>query len=181
MVAARDKLAAFQSGSYTPTGNAERLGIAEWCKIKKLYHTAASLYATAFAADPKLADDLRAGAGHRYDAACFASLAAAGQGDDAAKLDDTKRSTPAATDPRLAEGRPGGLGQRSRLRPAPGSTGRRADSESLAEGPRPGRHPRRGSPGQTPADEQKAFTQLWADVAALLNKAQNPATKESKP
>ncbi len=32
-----------------------------------------------------------------------------------------------------------------------------------------------------PAHEQKAFTQLWADVAALLQKAQTPATKESKP
>ncbi len=32
-----------------------------------------------------------------------------------------------------------------------------------------------------PADDQKAFTQLWADVAVLLKKAQTPATKESKP
>ncbi len=51
---------------------------------------ATGLYAAAFAADPKLADDLKAG--HRYNAACFASLAAAGQGEDAAKLDDAERT-----------------------------------------------------------------------------------------
>ena len=32
-----------------------------------------------------------------------------------------------------------------------------------------------------PADEQKAFTQLWADVAALVKKAEVPTAKEGKP
>jgi tetratricopeptide (TPR) repeat protein len=85
LAATRDKFAAFQKGSYTPASNAERLVLAEWCQIKKLHHAATRLYAAAFAADPKLADDLRAG--HRYNAACYAALAAAGQGEDAAKLD----------------------------------------------------------------------------------------------
>jgi hypothetical protein len=31
-----------------------------------------------------------------------------------------------------------------------------------------------------PEDEQKAFTQLWADAAALLKKAETPSTKEDK-
>ena len=31
-----------------------------------------------------------------------------------------------------------------------------------------------------PADERAAFTQLWADVAALLKKAGTPAAKEDK-
>lgn len=31
-----------------------------------------------------------------------------------------------------------------------------------------------------PADEQKAFTQFWADVAALLKKAEAAATKGDK-
>jgi len=75
-LAARDKLPAFQNGSYTPASNAERLGLAGWCQIEKLNHTATRLYAAAFAADPKLADDLEAG--HRYNAACYAALAAAG-------------------------------------------------------------------------------------------------------
>src|SRR5262249_46903844 len=44
----------------------------------------------AFAAEPKLADDL--GAAHRYDAAVIAALAAAGKGEDAAKLEDEGRA-----------------------------------------------------------------------------------------
>jgi hypothetical protein len=31
------------------------------------------------------------------------------------------------------------------------------------------------------ADERAAFTQFWADVAALLKKAKTPAKKEGKP
>src|SRR5262249_4737818 len=57
IAAARDRFAAFQNGSYTPASNEERLGLAEWCRIKKLYDTATGLYAAAFDADPKLADD----------------------------------------------------------------------------------------------------------------------------
>jgi serine/threonine protein kinase/tetratricopeptide (TPR) repeat protein len=90
LAAARDKLPAFQNGSYTLASNDERLGLVEWCQIKKLPHTASRLYAAAFAADPKLADDL--GAGHRYNAACFAALAAAGRGEDASMLDDKERA-----------------------------------------------------------------------------------------
>ncbi|HTU90936.1 MAG TPA: tetratricopeptide repeat protein, partial [Gemmataceae bacterium] len=90
LTAARDKIPAFQNGSYTPTSNAERLGLAEWCQIKKLHHTATRLYTAVFAADPKLADDLTVA--HRYNAACYAALAAAGQGEDAAKLDDKEKA-----------------------------------------------------------------------------------------
>jgi hypothetical protein len=31
-----------------------------------------------------------------------------------------------------------------------------------------------------PAEEQKAFAQLWADVAALLKEGQTPAPKEGE-
>src|SRR5262249_58330209 len=50
---------------------------------------AAGFAAEAFAADPKLADDLKAA--HRYDAARHAALAAAGQGEDAGKLGGSER------------------------------------------------------------------------------------------
>jgi serine/threonine-protein kinase len=88
LAAARDKLPAFQNGSYTPGSNAERLDLAEWCIVKKQYRTAARLYAAAFAADPKLGDDLKAG--RRYDAACCAALGAAGQG--VTNLDDKEKA-----------------------------------------------------------------------------------------
>jgi serine/threonine-protein kinase len=52
----------------------------------KYYATAAQLYAVAFAADAKLADDLKEA--HRYHAARAAARAGCGQGEDANKLDD---------------------------------------------------------------------------------------------
>jgi serine/threonine-protein kinase len=70
--------------------DAECLEFAGFCKSTKRYAAAARLYADAFAADPQLAVDLRAG--HRYNAACCASLAAAGQGTDAPKPDDKGRA-----------------------------------------------------------------------------------------
>jgi tetratricopeptide (TPR) repeat protein/tRNA A-37 threonylcarbamoyl transferase component Bud32 len=89
LAAARDKLSAFQNGSYDPASNEERLVLAEWCQIKQLQRTSARLHAEAFAADPKLAENLEAA--HRYNAACFAALAAAGKGADADGLDDQER------------------------------------------------------------------------------------------
>jgi hypothetical protein len=50
----------------------------------------ASLSATAFAANPLLATFVANG--HRYNAACSAALAAADQGEDAAKLDDAAKA-----------------------------------------------------------------------------------------
>ncbi len=90
LAGARDKLPAFKGGSYTPPSNDERLVLAEWAQIQKLYRTSTRLYAEAFAADPKLAENLEAA--HRYNAACFAALAAAGKGTDAAELDDQERA-----------------------------------------------------------------------------------------
>ena len=156
-------------GHYKPTTNDERLGLVEWCQIKKLNHTAAGLYAAAFAADPKLADDLKAG--HRYNAACFAALAAAGQGEDAAKLDDKERT-------RLRKQALDWLRADLALRTKQLETGKPADR---AEVQQTMRHWQKDTDlagirdaaalAKLPADEQKAFTQLWADVAALLKKA----------
>jgi serine/threonine-protein kinase len=78
------KLPAFRKGEYQPQDNTERLALVDACRAKTLFLTAARLCADAFAADPKLAADLKAG--HRYNAARYAALAAAGEGNDAAQL-----------------------------------------------------------------------------------------------
>jgi Tfp pilus assembly protein PilF len=70
--------------------NRERLGLIEVCNLKRLYLTAARYYADAFSADAQVADDLKAS--HRYNAACAAALAAAGQSKDTPKLDDKERT-----------------------------------------------------------------------------------------
>jgi serine/threonine-protein kinase len=57
--------------------------------FQKRYGEATRLYAEAFAADPKLADDLTRG--NRYDAACAAALTAAGQGKDPAPPNEKER------------------------------------------------------------------------------------------
>jgi tetratricopeptide (TPR) repeat protein len=170
MAAVRGKLPAFLEGTYTPASNEERLDLAEWCQIKKLNHTAAGLYAAAFAADPKLADDLKTG--HRYNAACDAALADAGQGADAAKLDDKERTRLrqqaldwlkadlAARRNRLDSGPPQG-------RPAIVKTLRHRQQDPDLAGIRDA-----ASLAKLPAEEQKAFNQLWNDVAVLLKKAE---------
>jgi tetratricopeptide (TPR) repeat protein len=77
-------------GKDQPADAGERLTVAILCQLhKKLYANAACWYGKAFAAEPKLADDLRSG--NRYNAACAAALAAAGKGSDAARLDEKVR------------------------------------------------------------------------------------------
>ncbi len=165
-----DEFAAFQNGSYVPASNEERLGLAECCEVKKLYHTATGLCAAAFAADPKLADDL--GARHRYDAACYAVLAAAGQGQDAGKLDDKERAS-------LRRQALDWLRADLALRRKQVQTDKPAD---CAEVQQTLRHWQQDTDlagirdaaalAKLPAQEQKMFTQFWADVAALLKQSE---------
>jgi eukaryotic-like serine/threonine-protein kinase len=176
-VAARDKFDDFQIGRYTPTTATERLALAEWCGVRKLNRTTSDLYAAAFAADPKLAEDLKAG--HRYNAAFYAALAAAGQGEDAAKLGDAEstrlrqqaldwlRADLALYTNQLESGKPADRAEAQRhLRHWQKDTDLAGirDAAALAK---------------LPADEQKACTQLWADVAALLKNANAPPSLAS--
>jgi hypothetical protein len=169
MAAVRDQLAAYQNGRYTPTSNAERLAMAEWCEIKKLPLVAIDLYAAAFAADPKLADDQNAA--HRYDAACLAMRAAAGRGNDAANLDDKART-------RLRQQARDWLRADLALWTRQLDTGKTADRAAVQ---RMLSHWQKDTDlagirdtaalAKLPGEEQKACTQLWADVAAVLNTA----------
>jgi eukaryotic-like serine/threonine-protein kinase len=81
------KLPAVLGGDAEPAGPAERLEVAGLCgRYKRLHAAAARLADEAFTADHRLAADLNAQ--HRYNAACSAALAAAGQGEDARLLPD---------------------------------------------------------------------------------------------
>jgi tetratricopeptide (TPR) repeat protein len=80
------KLSGMLDGKTTPASPAERIALARLCQgHKKLYAAAASFYEGAFDAEAKLV------APNRYNAACAAALAAAGQGTDADKLDEKER------------------------------------------------------------------------------------------
>jgi Flp pilus assembly protein TadD/tRNA A-37 threonylcarbamoyl transferase component Bud32 len=78
----------FLKGDAEPASALERLELASLCQMpcKRLHLTASRLAADAFTAEPKRADDLRQQ--YRYNAACSAALAAAGQAEDARFLPD---------------------------------------------------------------------------------------------
>jgi hypothetical protein len=170
MAAIERKLPAFLKGEFQPSDSKERLGLAGVCERKKLYQKAVDLYAAAFAADPKLADDL--GAAHRYSAAGAASLAAAGQGEDADKIDDKEkarhrkqaldwlRADLALRTRQLTSGKPA---DRAEVQRALQHWQKDADLASIRD---------KAALTKLPSDEQKAFAQLWADVAALLKKTE---------
>jgi eukaryotic-like serine/threonine-protein kinase len=142
---------------------AERSDYARLCFYKRRYVAAARLWADAFTADPKLAEDPLAG--HRSNAARGAALAAAGQGLDTGPLDDQDRV----------------CWRKQALQWL------RADLEAyarlLARGEREGRGLVRQrlrhwqcDPGRAglrdPADEQDACLRFWVEVQALLSQAE---------
>ncbi len=84
------KLPALLKGKTTPKDSAERLALADFCYQTARYATSARFWGEAFAETPALADDLTNG--HRYNAACSASLAASGRGKDEPMPDDPAKA-----------------------------------------------------------------------------------------
>ncbi len=84
------RLDAVLKGEVRPKDTAEALAFTGLLKARKRYDAAVRLYAEAFAADPKLAEDL--GASHRYNAACYAALAGSGAGKDDPPPDESARA-----------------------------------------------------------------------------------------
>jgi superkiller protein 3 len=155
-------------GKRQPADAAERVELAQVCKVKKLYAPAARLYAEAFAAGGRTAEDLRAA--HRYSAACYAALAAAGQGRGSDKPDaeGCARLRHQALDWLRAD-----LALRARQ-----LGGKPADREELQ---RRMRHWQRDADlagvrdaaalAKLPAGEREAWQKFWAEVADLRQKA----------
>jgi serine/threonine-protein kinase len=176
------ELPAILAGKAQPSDVAKRLRLAWLCQqpYKQLPATAARFYKEAFAAEPKLADDLRAG--HRYSAARAAALAAAGQGNDAQKLEaperarlrrqalDWLRADLAQWTRQMQKGSP-------QLRMALAGTLEHWQHDSDLAGVR-------GEPAMArmAAEEQPGWRQLWADVETTLAKArQENSGKEKSP
>ncbi len=80
----------FLEGKYEPRDNDERLALLGVCQFTDRSPALARLYADAFAADPKLAQDVPAGT--RYSAARAAARAGCGQGQGADRLPDEERA-----------------------------------------------------------------------------------------
>jgi len=175
------KLPAILKGEAQAAGTAERLDLAVVCATppKKLYAAAARFYAGAFAADPKLAADLQQQ--HRYNAACSAALAAAGQGEDARQLPDKvqrmlrRQALVWLRDDLALYGK---LAEREEpaakqiVRQLLGHWPEDTDLVSIRD---------RDALAKLPEAERKDWQKLWADVAETLARAQGKTAPEQKP
>jgi hypothetical protein len=154
--------------------------LADLCRrYKRLYAASARFYAEAFADQPRLAEDSQKG--HRYDAACAAALAAAGRGQDAGPLDDRGRARLrrqaldwlradlALHSKQLKSWWPGASGHARQVlthwQKDPDLAGLR-EKDALAK---------------LPEAEREACLRLWADVAALLDRAGPSKAKVGPP
>jgi tetratricopeptide (TPR) repeat protein len=171
LVRLEPKLPDLLAGKATPADNGERLGLVEVCRLQSRYLAGARLYANAFTADPKLADDLKAS--HRYNAACLAALAAARQGIGADKLDGEEQSR--LREQALAWLRAeleqwskqldgGRLENRQFARHKLEHWQRDTDLAAVRDA---------AALKKLSAQEQESWRKLWADVAELLKKAGN--------
>jgi serine/threonine-protein kinase len=145
---------------------------------KELPYAAARWYTDAFAADPRLANDLSSG--HRYNAACAAALAGCGQGKDSATTDtaERRRLRRQGHDWLRAD-----LGAwRRQLDQAPDKV-RPAVAQQMQHWLRDADLAGVCGPdalAKLPEAEREGWRQLWADVAATLAKAQGKGTPAEK-
>jgi serine/threonine-protein kinase len=174
MIALDAKLAAFLRDDARPVKLAEALQLAELCQLKNLNAAAVRFYTTAFTADAKLADDLKAA--HRYNAACHAARAGCGKGKDAGKLDDTQKAR--LRNQALAWLRADLTAWTNQLQ-----SGKPADRAAVQETMQLWQKDEdfagvRGKDALAalPEVERQAWSKLWEDVAGLLGKV-----KEKQP
>jgi tetratricopeptide (TPR) repeat protein len=173
------RLPGLLKGEDKPASARESLDLGLMCHVKGLTAAATRFWAAAFAEGPELADDLKAA--HRYRATCSAALAAAGKGEDAAKLDDKERARlrkqaldwlRADLAFRGKQMQNGGPGEAAGTARALAHWQKDADLAGLRD---------KAALAKLPAEERAACERLWADVAALLKKAETAAQKEGKP
>jgi tetratricopeptide (TPR) repeat protein/tRNA A-37 threonylcarbamoyl transferase component Bud32 len=164
------RLPAILNGEVKAADAAEQLALAELCvQYKQRYAAAARFFADAFAANSKLADDMERQ--QRYNAACAAALAAAGQGADAGKLEGKERArlrqqalTWLRADltawTKVAEKGPAGA--KAVVRQTLAHWQKDPDLAGVRD---------KTCMAKLPQDERQAWQQLWADVDTLLKQA----------
>jgi tetratricopeptide (TPR) repeat protein len=164
------RLDAVLQGKDRPRNAAEGLALARLCHQRHRPAAAARLFAAAFAANARLARDLQAG--DRYNAACAAALAAAGQGKDTGALSNQERlglrrqaltwlrADLAGWTRRLGTGAPSDRAMAEK-------TMRHWQQNSELAGLRDA-----DAVAKLPPEERQAWRTLWADGEALLRRAQ---------
>jgi serine/threonine protein kinase/Tfp pilus assembly protein PilF len=164
------KLPAILKGEAKPRDSAERLALGDLCYKSGRYATSARFWNEAIAETPTLDDDMAKG--HRYNAACSASLAASGRGKDEPMPDDAAKA-------KLREQALGwlradlaawgevldGTKEPARKQKVAGTIAHWKEDADLA-GIRDEQ-----ALARLPEAEREAFRTLWADVDRLLAKA----------
>jgi serine/threonine-protein kinase len=173
-----ERLPRFLREEDKPGSARECLDLAQICAHRQLLVATVRFCAAAFDRDPKLADNLTTR--YRYQAACDAAMAAAGQGKDAVGLDEKERARLrkqaldwlradlAQYEKQLDRGT---RAIRRMVRQQVQQWQTKTDLAGIRD---------RSALAKLPAEERAAFTKLWADVATLLKKAETPAPKEGK-
>jgi tetratricopeptide (TPR) repeat protein len=163
------------AGRTIPSSPTETVEFARLCRepFVRRYAAAVRLFDQAFAGDPKLAEDLAAA--HRYSAACYAALAADGQGADA-PAEPARR---AALRGQALVWLRAHLVALAKLASSDQSADRMnavnqlswwlQDADLISVRPGTARY-------NLPAAERPAWDALWADVRATIAQAQKPAT-----
>jgi tetratricopeptide (TPR) repeat protein len=170
-----ERLPDFISGKTKPASPEEGVELAELCMRKQLNRPAVHFYDEAFTPlSPRTAPLLGA---HRYNAACAAALAGCGQGKDADKLDDKKRTR---------------LRRQARhwLRADLAARGRLMEKEPDKTGPvlrKTLQHWQQDTDfagvrgpealAKLPDAERLEWQKLWADVAEMLKRARDSEKK----
>jgi hypothetical protein len=161
------KLPAILANRDKPRNTQERIELAALClKYNHRYAAAASFFSEAFAAEPKLAADLRFQL--RSQAARAAILAAAGQGQDAKGLDDKGRGK---LRQRALEWLRADLDAYTKLAAKEDKAGRQAVRQRLSRWLQDAdlATVREAKELATlPEQERKSWQKLWEDVFALL-------------
>jgi serine/threonine-protein kinase len=166
------KLPRALNGEAAPGDAAECVDLAAICctPAQRRYAAAVRFYRDAFAAEPRLADDLQHQ--HRYNAACAAALAGSGQGKDAQTLSDKERARlrrQALTWLRAD------LDAYDQLLNKDADKGPALVSQQMQRWQRDGDFDGVRGPealAKLPEAERQAWQQLWADVADTLSCAQ---------
>jgi tetratricopeptide (TPR) repeat protein/tRNA A-37 threonylcarbamoyl transferase component Bud32 len=166
------KVAATLKGEYRPADAIEQLRLADWCRAKERYALAARFYSEAFAARPELAVDLLSPDGTprlappRYVAACSAAMAGCGEDEALANLDEKDRL-------RLRKQAVDWL--RAELFSMQGIPATRGDWQttlrSWQKDPTLAGVREAAALEKLPPAERADWQKLWADVAALIEKA----------
>jgi hypothetical protein len=177
LAALEERLQKILAGTGKPTDGPDAMRLAELCTLRKQYAGAVKLYGEALRLKPEWLS--RNVDGYRYKAALFAAKAGCGQGVDVARMSDAERARlrqQALTWLRQELDLWSRISNRKEVRPAVRSALDKWKSHPDLRGVRDEVELKK-----LPAEERSAWQNLWADVAALRQRTDDPLPPKTAP